>query len=191
MGHKSLETTMGYLHAEALSVSSPLDALPIILPARDKVSVFSADRRPTAPEAQGTSRGSGAPGHGAQPTFVPPRCSPLNNADGRVILNRVALSNTGPVPMARATQWSRNPPGTWIKGEERNEPAHLNLKAAVKDKLASTAAGREDCECFSREAVRRPTWQTIREQTAVALPLFGWRKATVKPPGVWARPPDS
>jgi integrase/recombinase XerC len=25
MGHKSLETTMGYLHAEALSVSSPLD----------------------------------------------------------------------------------------------------------------------------------------------------------------------
>jgi integron integrase len=29
MGHKSLETTMGYLHAEALSVSSPLDALPV------------------------------------------------------------------------------------------------------------------------------------------------------------------
>jgi integron integrase len=27
MGHKSLETTMGYLHAEALSVTSPLDAL--------------------------------------------------------------------------------------------------------------------------------------------------------------------
>ena len=25
MGHKSLETTMGYLHAEALSVASPLD----------------------------------------------------------------------------------------------------------------------------------------------------------------------
>ena len=28
MGHKSLETTMGYLHAEALSVNSPLDVLP-------------------------------------------------------------------------------------------------------------------------------------------------------------------
>jgi integrase len=27
MGHKSLETTMGYLHAEALSVCSPLDVL--------------------------------------------------------------------------------------------------------------------------------------------------------------------
>jgi site-specific recombinase XerD len=25
MGHNSLETTMGYLHAEALSVASPLD----------------------------------------------------------------------------------------------------------------------------------------------------------------------
>jgi integrase len=31
-GHKSLETTMGYLHAEALSVHSPLDALPVSLP---------------------------------------------------------------------------------------------------------------------------------------------------------------
>jgi integron integrase len=29
MGHRSLETTMGYLHAEALSVSSPLDAFPL------------------------------------------------------------------------------------------------------------------------------------------------------------------
>jgi site-specific recombinase XerD len=27
MGHQSLETTMGYLHAEALSVPSPLDAV--------------------------------------------------------------------------------------------------------------------------------------------------------------------
>ena len=29
MGHKSLETTMGYLHAESLSVQSPLEALPL------------------------------------------------------------------------------------------------------------------------------------------------------------------
>lgn len=28
MGHKSLDTTMGYLHAEALSVRSPLDLTP-------------------------------------------------------------------------------------------------------------------------------------------------------------------
>ena len=27
MGHKSLDTTMGYLHAEALSVRSPLEAI--------------------------------------------------------------------------------------------------------------------------------------------------------------------
>jgi integron integrase len=32
MGHNSLETTMGYFHAEALSVSSPLDVLPVALP---------------------------------------------------------------------------------------------------------------------------------------------------------------
>ena len=79
MGHKSLETTMGYLHAEALSVSSPLDALPIILPALDRVPAFSADRKPTAPYAQGTSRGSGAPVYDAQPQFAAPRCSPFNN----------------------------------------------------------------------------------------------------------------
>ena len=30
MGHKSLETTMGYLHAEALSVASPVDAMPLL-----------------------------------------------------------------------------------------------------------------------------------------------------------------
>ena len=27
MGHRSLETTMGYLHAESLSVASPLDTV--------------------------------------------------------------------------------------------------------------------------------------------------------------------
>jgi integrase len=30
MGHASLETTMGYLHAESLSVQSPLEVLPIV-----------------------------------------------------------------------------------------------------------------------------------------------------------------
>jgi len=30
MGHKSLQTTMGYLHAEALAVCNPLDALPAV-----------------------------------------------------------------------------------------------------------------------------------------------------------------
>ena len=52
MGHKSLETTMGYLHAEAFNVSSPLDALQIILPAFGKAPVPSADRLPTAAEAR-------------------------------------------------------------------------------------------------------------------------------------------
>jgi integron integrase len=44
MGHKSLETTMSYTHAEALSVRSPLDALPIILPVLDKGSVFDESK---------------------------------------------------------------------------------------------------------------------------------------------------
>ena len=86
MGHKSLETTMGYLHAEALSVSSPLDALP--------------------------TRGSGIPVYGAQTTIPEHRC------------------------MARATQWSRNPPGTWIKPQERHEPALSNWRADAQDRLA-------------------------------------------------------
>jgi site-specific recombinase XerD len=29
MGHSSLETTMGYLHAESLTVPSPLEGLPL------------------------------------------------------------------------------------------------------------------------------------------------------------------
>jgi hypothetical protein len=29
IGHRSLETTMGYLHAESLSVRSPLETLPL------------------------------------------------------------------------------------------------------------------------------------------------------------------
>jgi hypothetical protein len=106
MGHKSLETTMGYLHAEALSVSSPLDALRIILPALDKVPAFAADRKPTAPYAHGTSRGSGAPVYDAQPQLAAPRCSPFNNSDGNIMVNRVALSNQGPATIARAARWS-------------------------------------------------------------------------------------
>jgi len=35
MGHKSLETTMGYLHAESLSVSSPLEILDAACPPVD------------------------------------------------------------------------------------------------------------------------------------------------------------
>jgi hypothetical protein len=49
MGHKSLETTMVYLQAEALSVYSPLDALPVILPGLEKGSVSSMDCYPAAP----------------------------------------------------------------------------------------------------------------------------------------------
>ena len=52
MGHSSLETTLGYLHAEALSVYSPLDTLPIILPELQNGSVAGMDRNPICSMAQ-------------------------------------------------------------------------------------------------------------------------------------------
>ena len=45
MGHKSLETTMGYLHAEALSVCSPLNVLPVLQPGLDSGSSASSNCR--------------------------------------------------------------------------------------------------------------------------------------------------
>ena len=70
MGHRSLETTMGYFHAEALSVCSPLDANPVILPDLDKAP-FSAARPKVATEAQRTSQDFGTSVDRAQPTLAP------------------------------------------------------------------------------------------------------------------------
>src|SRR5258708_5420958 len=50
MGHTSLDTTMGYLHAEALSVPSPLDALPIILPGIPPLPALSNNRMAVSDE---------------------------------------------------------------------------------------------------------------------------------------------
>ena len=52
MGHSSLETTMGYFHAEALSVSSPLDALPVALPGPEALSGIGRAAEPIDPKAQ-------------------------------------------------------------------------------------------------------------------------------------------
>ena len=55
MGHASLETTMGYLHAESLSVPSPLDALATgMFPPKPGASIGDAgsgqvDSRPASP----------------------------------------------------------------------------------------------------------------------------------------------
>ena len=46
MGHKSLETTMGYLHAEALSVASPLD---ILKPPRSHLISSAPDKLASPP----------------------------------------------------------------------------------------------------------------------------------------------
>ena len=63
MGHKSLETTMGYLHAEALSVDSPLDGFGYLnrVLVRPQVHQLleannSRDERTTAPSALALGR---------------------------------------------------------------------------------------------------------------------------------------
>ena len=77
MGHKFLETTMGYFHAEALSVASPLDTLaPIILPGLNKGSGFTMDRTPAGHEAEWPNRSSAA--YLAQRNLATPSCSPIN-----------------------------------------------------------------------------------------------------------------
>jgi hypothetical protein len=50
-----------------------------------------------------------------------------------------------------------------------------------------------DCECVTPDATRLPSWEAIREQARLTLPLMGWRDATVQPftessPGIWRRP---
>jgi integron integrase len=54
MGHSSLETTMGYLHAEALSVASPLDGLTPAVPVFPTGTQYSAS--PSRPPVSHTSR---------------------------------------------------------------------------------------------------------------------------------------
>jgi integron integrase len=73
MGHKSLETTMGYTHAEALSVYSPLDTLLIQPPALGAGATFSEASVPALPRVQGPE-GRPAPGvFTARPSLWPPR----------------------------------------------------------------------------------------------------------------------
>ncbi len=100
---------MGYLHAEALSVSSFLEALPIMLPALDGLSILTATRTGTGPDGQRAIRVSGAPGRGERPRVSAPRCSSSNNAGRSTMVNRVVLSNKGLVAMEHSAQWSRSP----------------------------------------------------------------------------------
>ena len=72
---------MGYFHAEALSVCSPLDALPGILPALDQGPILSADHQAVAPEAQRTRQTFRMPDCRVQPTFAAPKCSGVNHSD--------------------------------------------------------------------------------------------------------------
>jgi hypothetical protein len=79
MGHRSLETTMGYFHAEALSVSSPLDGLPILVVGGRGQAALLTPSKPTIPGVHVTSRGprvafssnSGMRSLGSQPDCRP------------------------------------------------------------------------------------------------------------------------
>jgi hypothetical protein len=53
MGHTSLETTMGYLHAESLSVRSPLESLfgSNLRPLEHPVKTQAAARAPLFPKS--------------------------------------------------------------------------------------------------------------------------------------------
>jgi len=79
MGHSSLETTMGYLHAEALSVYSPLDTLAVILPTIQNAALAGIDRNQTAMPGVGIGRNSVASASTSSPQswYATPRNSAL------------------------------------------------------------------------------------------------------------------
>jgi len=79
MGHASLETTMGYLHAEALSVTSPLDALPLITPVLPSNSGESATPRPAIPNPSRFSQKPGVQAPASDITHVPRLRAPAWN----------------------------------------------------------------------------------------------------------------
>jgi integrase len=124
MGHKYLETTMGYFHAEALSVPSPLDALPIILPALDKGSVLGTNQN-TVQKAGGPNRAVTVPVYPAQvlarvsntfPPIQPPPTSDFASSVRTVPSGKIALPRSistaslmASMSSSRAKSFSYNP----------------------------------------------------------------------------------
>jgi hypothetical protein len=84
MGHTSLETTMGYMHAEALSVPSPLDALPIPLPGIPVLPTLSNTRMAVSDEGQKEATDSAWKARFPVPPTIPrPACPTLHDRDCR------------------------------------------------------------------------------------------------------------
>ena len=72
-------------------------------------------------------------------------------------------------------------------------PQQSELLEQIRQTLDSLK--QSDCECFNPEMVKRPAWQSLREQSRAALLALGWEDATVQPyveksPGVWERGPS-
>jgi integron integrase len=108
MGHKYLETTMGYFHAEALSVASPLDILPLVPPALTGNPVFSPDRPPIGPGVQRVGHTGAAPVYLAAPNSAKSaQRSPIDQTVRRTLVKPGARLNPIPLPMARSTQSQR------------------------------------------------------------------------------------
>src|SRR5439155_9675408 len=126
--------------AEALSVSSPLDALPIILPDLATRTGLSLSRQAAASAAQNARRGLLAPTRLTQPTFQTPRCSSHSDEAGSLVVgpvgHREALSKTGVPSMARVTESSRRFLITHGKQDERNKPSLSVLRADRRVKRA-------------------------------------------------------
>ena len=93
MGHSSLETTMGYLHAEALSVHSPLDTLPVILPSLQNGSVSCKDRDQAAPPAAGLGRNYVEPGSFIPSNLAASKRCPISLTTGNALANSRARLN--------------------------------------------------------------------------------------------------
>lgn len=113
MGHKCLETTMGYFHAEALSVCSPLDALPIFLPGVSDRPLLLETVRPVVPEVQSI----------AQRAPVSTKRPPTSPSSGHIV--KVVGKAIGPPQHPVALHSKPRPPGLVLSryGIDASQPA--------------------------------------------------------------------
>ena len=97
MGHSSLETTMGYMHAEALSVCSPLDTLPAFVPSLQNGFVSCRDRNQAAPPAPVLGRNYAEPGSFIPSNLAASKRSPISLTTGNALANSRARLNPGSI----------------------------------------------------------------------------------------------
>ena len=141
MGHKCLETTMGYFHAEALSVASPLDALPIIMPPQNELPTSLTNRPAVAAEAKEPCGRGGVPGYVAPKTAVPSNGSRVNGNAKSVATHPVLLSRARHVSPSAVTQ-GRESQRSWVEPEKRRQPVSNGIPVA-RQSLQTLISGRQ------------------------------------------------